>query len=78
LTLDVLPEKLPKDGVLLVDVQLSNHPDRLTFNRTRRAGTAGEQLRLKSGEIVGVANPLWVLAAQPKRPIPAVRLRKAK
>jgi hypothetical protein len=35
-------------------------------------------VRLKSGEEVGASNPLWVLAAKPKRPIPPVRLRKAK
>ncbi|WP_433208524.1 hypothetical protein ACQP00_43435 [Dactylosporangium sp. CS-047395] len=33
------------------------------------------QVRLAGGDIVGVSNPLWVLAKAPKRPIPAVRLR---
>ena len=30
--------------------------------------------RLGAGEVVGASNPLWVLAAEPKRPIPAVWL----
>ncbi|MFI5913009.1 hypothetical protein [Dactylosporangium sp. NPDC051541] len=33
------------------------------------------QVKLAGGDVVGVSNPLWVLAKPPKRPIPAARLR---
>ncbi|GAA2342894.1 hypothetical protein [Dactylosporangium salmoneum] len=34
------------------------------------------QVRSAAGAVVGVSNPLWVLRKTPKRPIPAVRMRK--
>ncbi|GAA0734583.1 hypothetical protein Drose_28870 [Dactylosporangium roseum] len=82
-TADVVATGLPRKAVAEIVTGLADEAGAVpstTISKGRsvtvRPGHyARVQVRLATGEIVGASNPLWVLAKQPKRPVPAIRKR---